>query len=550
MNILNWLFFIASIIGYLISFIGSIISANDEERENALLWYFTNYLSIGLVFYTSIDILASNVALIVFWSTISISILLLMYAIYKSIYDYQSTILHKISTISILCVLIITAIASFRLDISNTMMNLTINSTHKQIIPITEIILIGWIPLIILLLIYWRIKQKTATITNYYEDNKKIEDIICQLYVMYRNYYEKHIPLEYVFEEAKIYIERKDINPETRQTILRNIGSCFDRKARRLISIREFRNILLYGYYNDPDYSFENTYLLETITERIQTILRKELNRGNGNNYTNFDNAQIHDISANIEDLKNLFLQNAKSLNNKDDINGSNNLSSFQQQFIKELFHCLMTPISQVDASLTTVKTKLSDITEDEDLARSLKSIKAGIELTKSVLYAYRQVAYYTFNNVSEDSLTIKEGIESAELLYQSHNTKQIIFNTVNIPESILGFSNYFVLATLLPLLENAIYATESSQQINIEYEYCKQDHIFKISNPCKTPINVKNLYKEGFSSKNEKGQPHKGTGLTIVRNLIGKNENSKLDFEYNDNILTAILKIHDNGNQ
>ena len=276
----------------------------------------------------------------------------------------------------------------------------------------------------------------------------------------------------------------------------------------------------------------------------MQTILKREFSRNN--RYKNMDNIQLHEINTNIEQLKDLLLQKDRTSNNKN-FSGKDEDSSLQQQFIKELFHCLMTPISQVDASLSTVKAKLSNIDRDEILERSLKSIQAGIKLTKSVLYAYRQVAYYTFNNVSEDTLTINDGVDSAELLYQSHSKKQLSFNNQNIPESIPGFSNYFILATLLPLLENAIYATESSQQISIEYEYIGQDHVFRISNPCQNSINIKNLYKDGFSSKNEKGKQHKGTGLAIVRNLIGKIDHSKLEFELNNNILTAVLKIHNN---
>lgn len=546
MNILSWIFFIIALIGYVISLIGSIVNNNDDESGNVTLCSLTNYLTIGLTFYGAINILSNNAIFILLWSMLGISILLSLYTIYKFIWDsYNVTAFYKIISIFFLCLLIATVIISFKIDISSTIVNPSINSTYKPAIPIIEIVLIIWIPLSVLLLIYWKIKNKQVLIDQ--KPNDRIEDIIYQLYMIYQDY-EGNKPIDHVFDKFNMYMIHKEVNPETRLTILRNFEKLICKEIRRPIPINEFKNILLYGInnrYDEYNYTFENTYYLEVITERMQTILKREFSRNN--RYKNMDNIQLHEINTNIEQLKDLLLQKDRTSNNKD-FSGKDEDSSLQQQFIKELFHCLMTPISQVDdASLSTVKAKLSNIDRDEILERSLKSIQAGIKLTKSVLYAYRQVAYYTFNNVSEDTLTINDGVDSAELLYQSHSKKQLSFNNQNIPELIPGFSNYFILATLLPLLENAIYATESSQQISIEYEYIGQDHVFRISNPCQNSINIKNLYKDGFSSKNEKGKQHKGTGLAIVRNLIGKIDHSKLEFELNNNILTAVLKIHNN---
>lgn len=545
MNILNWIFFIAALMGYMISLVASFISSNEHKSSKTLLCNLTNYLSFGLIFYTIIHILNGNTVFIILLILIGISIIVSLYTIYKFIWDiYRASTFYRICAIVILCILITTVIILLKIDVSS-IVSPGIHCSYKSITPIIEIFLIGWIPLTVLLFIYWKINNKQ--VSNTYDKNAKIENIIYSLYVIYQNSCKEAMPLGYLFEKANMYIRNQELDSDISLSILRNFETLIDREIRRPIPLNEFKNILLYGInsrYNDHNYNFENTYYLEAVTERVQTILRKELSRNN--RYKNFDNNEIHEINVNIEQLKDLILQTVKKPH-KMGFDSKDDFSSLQQQFIKELFHCLMTPISQVDASLSTVKAKLSTIDADDVLERSLKSIQAGIKLTKSVLYAYRQVAYYTFNNVSEDTLTIKEGIDSAELLYQGHSKKQLVFNNQNIPDSVSGFSNYFILATILPLLENAICATESSQQISVEYKSVEQDHIFKISNPCNTPINIKNLYKDGFSSKNEKGKPHIGTGLAIVRNLIGKIDNSTLEFELSNNILSAILKIHKN---
>ena len=554
MNTLSWIYFIAASVGYIISIFGSIININDDDEDNVILFNFSNYLTIGLVFYTAISIFSSTVTLIIFWSLLGISIILSLYTIYQFMWGHNKVnVFHKIITIVILCALIATVLISFYLNISSTIIDVNVGNHHKPIIPIVEIILVLWIPLMIILFIYWKIKTNNQVKTKEvleYGRNRNIEELIDRLYDLYREYYHSNIPRGYFLEKADMYIRHSDIDSELRHRIMKNIERfLYDNERSRLISsISEFSDVILYGLsrsYENINHSFENTYLLENITERVQTIIKKELSRIN--KAKDYDYSSINSINENIEQLKKILNKQSFETDNKQNTIGIEN-SSFQQQFIKELFHCLMTPISQVDASLSIIKTKIPQT--DEILERSVKSIKAGIELTKSVLFAYRQVAFYTYNNKSEDALTIKDGIFSAELLYQSHNKKDIIFEDKNIPESIQGFSNYFILAALLPLLENAIYATNSEQQIKIEYIATEQDNIFKISNPINNPINIDDLYKDGFSSKKETGKQRKGTGLSIVRNLIANIENSKLsfDFDINNNILTTILQIHNSS--
>lgn len=557
MNILNWIYFIAASIGYVFLLIGSIVNINDDEEDNVVLFNFFNYISIGLVFYTALSLFSNTVALIILWSILGLAIALSLYTIYKFIWGANSvSLFHKIISIIVLSVLIATILISFKLNISSSIVDTSLGDNYKYTIPIIEIILIIWIPLFILLLIYWRIKNnERENHTNeslLFRDNA-IEDIIYKLYSLYQenDINSNDMPIRYFLEKSDMYMRNSDISAEIRRMIFRNIEYLFTKRI-KMYSMSEFREMLLhdnpdYNSYKRNNYSFENTYLLENITENIQRIIRTEFSRNN--KYRDIDYNSIKYINESIKELKILLSkQTLLNVSNKQNPVSVDELStSQQQQFIKELFHCLMTPISQVDASLSIIKTKISQ--EDEILERSIKAIKAGIELTKSVLYAYRQIAFYTFNNSNDDTLTIKDGILSAELLYQRHSKKSISFNYENIPDAIPGFSSYFVLSALLPLLENAIYATEAGLSIKIEYIYTEQDYIFKIINPLKSPINLDNLYKSGFSSKNEKGKPHKGTGLSIVRNLIAKNENSKLDFELSENnILTTILKIHRNG--
>ena len=65
MNILNWIFFIAALMGYMISLVASFISSNEHKSSKTLLCNLTNYLSFGLTFYTIIHILNGNTVFII-----------------------------------------------------------------------------------------------------------------------------------------------------------------------------------------------------------------------------------------------------------------------------------------------------------------------------------------------------------------------------------------------------------------------------------------------------------------------------------------------------
>jgi len=539
MNILNWIYFITASVGYIVSLIGSIININDDEEDYVLIFNFSNYITIGLVFHTALSLFSGTAALIIFWSLLIIAIVLSLYTIYKFITEYVG-LPHKVVAIIILCLLTAIVFISFKLNMSSTIIiDTKISSDYKLTLPITEIILT--LLVILLSIISWKITKNNKTKKSCYEDNKIIDEMIHRLYYLYDQFLEKNVPMKYFLEEAEMYMRRYNISSEMRHTIFRNTERLLNRRI-KIRSISELRDILLYGFFdsyesNSNNYSFENTYLLENITERIQTILKKEFNRiGKAKDY---DDSSLDSIKQDIGDLKQLLSkQTTISIDN----------TSLLQNFIKELFHCLMTPISQIEASLIIIEAKFPQT--DEVSERSIKSIKAGIELVKLNLLAYRKLVYYAYYETNEDTITIKDGIKSAELVYQNHNNKNIRFEDKNIPESIQGYSTDFILAILLPLLENAIYATETGQQIGIEFKSAEQEHIIKISNPIKNSVNVNNLYKDGFSSKNEKGKPHKGTGLAIVRSLIANLKHSTLEFEVdnNKNIITTILKIHNNG--
>ena len=218
------------------------------------------------------------------------------------------------------------------------------------------------------------------------------------------------------------------------------------------------------------------------------------------------------------------------------------------QSYIREIYHSLMTPLAQIDVSWSTVNGSISS--NEEIVKKQLEYIKDGVELIKSILYAYRQVAFYSFHESTDDIFLIENGIKSAISIYKrEYNKMDVEITYDNLPDRIKGYSNNYILAMFLPLLENAIYASKTNQKVEIRYSSDNDYHYLKIINPLNSQLDIKDLEKKGFSTKEENGKKHDGVGLSVVRNLINNIPDSKLIFEaLSDNTLLTILKIHNNG--
>lgn len=122
------------------------------------------------------------------------------------------------------------------------------------------------------------------------------------------------------------------------------------------------------------------------------------------------------------------------------------------------------------------------------------------------------------------------------EIFRESHNKKNLIIE-ININDTVDGFSNHYLISILMPLLENAVVASPKDSTIKL---YQPNDLEFIIQNKCTPPPNIRDLNTQGYSSKDG----HKGTGLMIVRHLLGIKKQGTLSIviEKNDVIQTVKL--------
>lgn len=113
----------------------------------------------------------------------------------------------------------------------------------------------------------------------------------------------------------------------------------------------------------------------------------------------------------------------------------------------------------------------------------------------------------------------------------------EILDNTVDIEENILD-----VIRIIGILIDNSIEETINSEVKVINLAFIKNEDTVEIciENPINHSVNIKNIFKKGYSTK---GEGH-GIGLTNVNELVENNPNFYLDTEIREQKLRITLII------
>ena len=550
MLIIHWIFFVVSVIIFIISLLACFSSFKDEDEDASLYGTTSGIISTGLLIYSSFNIFSSSTAHLIMWSLLAVLLLseaIVFFRFIKSDIELSYKIIYAASfllTVAVGIIIVFNSNQSFCLSLSEN------SQPNLRWISLIVSSIISVITLALLISLFIRMKKAEnmshSLIKDLTERNELFRNSVSdsvsneashKLYELYqvlmkRSFYYKNEAsirdmVSFYLNDLKLPVKVKDRIIDSFSHSIRN---------RQDFTFSEFQDIIISSsFHTNTEISLDNRYFLEEIVDRTKIVFQDELRK-----VLNFENSSKNEsINNELHEIKELI-----SKRNQDNWGKQSNDESVYGQYIRELFHSLMTPISQIEISTDIVKERIDK--SDKVSLESLDAIDKGVKLLYAFLFAYRQVVFAGYASNSEDKLTINEGIDSAKIVYESNLSKKVSLQKSNVPNEIKGLSNNFVLAILLPLLENAVYATNVGQEISIEYKKKDNDHIFTIQNPVNKPIIIDNLYKDGFSSKTENGKPHIGIGLSAVRALIEKKMGSSLHFNLieNEKKLETILTI------
>ena len=167
------------------------------------------------------------------------------------------------------------------------------------------------------------------------------------------------------------------------------------------------------------------------------------------------------------------------------------------------------------------LKAYLSEIIKDQ---RNIPNSKLLLNVEK-LPSGLKGLIYYKFSN-----------------LYSNINVSIDIKNSLKKYESISPKLNKDCLKILGVFIDNAIEAVKNEKEkyINLEFIKQKEQIIITVRNTCTSRVNIKDLTKNGFTTK---GKNH-GYGLSLVSDIVRKDDSLDIKFECDDDIFSATFVI------
>ena len=167
------------------------------------------------------------------------------------------------------------------------------------------------------------------------------------------------------------------------------------------------------------------------------------------------------------------------------------------------------------------LKAYLSEIIKDQ---RNIPNSKLLLNVEK-LPSGLKGLIYYKFSNL-DSNINVSIDIKNSLKKYESISPKL----------------NKDCLKILGVFIDNAIEAVKNEKEkyINLEFIKQKEQIIITVRNTCTSRVNIKDLTKNGFTTK---GKNH-GYGLSLVSDIVRKDEALDIKFECDDDIFSATLVI------
>lgn len=276
---------------------------------------------------------------------------------------------------------------------------------------------------------------------------------------------------------------------------------------------------------------YETKREIQRITEMLPKIIESTTEDIQMRLVTKIENVFNEKIKNIAKDLQLQFTTSDKLPNQEKDRSST---------LVRELSHTLHTPLSQIEAAtLSLISQSSNGKTINSGLSKSLDSIQTSLNICKSVLAAYRELVLMVRSSTTWSPTSLAQALTSAANLYINNVKKKLTFK-VNMPDEIHGYSNNYVVAILLPIIENAVEAGRNGSEISILGKDNNDNYLIEVTNVTDSPIKSTDIYKDGFSTK----PGHLGSGLTIVKHLLTAYSGSSISHKMDNSIVTFYVKL------
>jgi len=209
----------------------------------------------------------------------------------------------------------------------------------------------------------------------------------------------------------------------------------------------------------------------------------------------------------------------------------------FFRSQMRELFHSLTTPIATVNRSLKSINASKSDEGFSEMLDENLESIQNSVIYISALLNAYRSIAMQSKSS-TDSKVNLKQFISDIIKALSMQVDKKIYSVIDEELGEIDGFESQYIVALLLPLLQNAVEASPANNDVEITMTENDDNTFIEIKNTSSQTVKSEDLQKDDFTTK---GGSHEGLGLPTVRHIADE-RNVLFDIRAEGSMVTAKL--------
>ncbi|GAA2464862.1 hypothetical protein Ahu01nite_007650 [Winogradskya humida] len=207
-------------------------------------------------------------------------------------------------------------------------------------------------------------------------------------------------------------------------------------------------------------------------------------------------------------------------------------------KLVQEINHSLNTPLAQIETAVETLsKSERIDDTE----RKILKQVGQSIEISWAVLRTYRSLT----SLIEIDEIDVRELSELVRAtFYAARDQAELrqIHCSATLPNKIAGYENYFIVAILLPLLQNAAESAPENSVVKVDFERRNELVDISVRNMCDSPIEALSAARSAKSNK--QGKSHEAVGLQTVSTLLQRIRNSSFHMDTTDNEFVAKLTL------
>lgn len=186
-----------------------------------------------------------------------------------------------------------------------------------------------------------------------------------------------------------------------------------------------------------------------------------------------------------------------------------------QQALLREISHALNTPLSQAEAAAVSALHELDTGDADPLLRQQLRQVPISVTMCKAFLFAFRLLASGETMSEHGSAVALGPAIHEAAHLYLAREQREA---QLKVPDSteIPGYDSSYVLAAILPLIENAAESVPSGGCIEITQTDSPSGTVISVANPIEGDLQDR-IYEPGLTTK----AGHDGLGLATVRRLL-----------------------------